>query len=103
MSNASTHRGNLSPQFPGQETACKRPGQKNSLPSQKDISDKDIRRQCCIRREISHIRPEDFLPILCAQWPAKCELFSKIVADCELWRLYREKAAEAFCKADGTI
>jgi len=70
-------------------------------PSRRDTSDRGIRHRRYIGRGLSDIRPEDLLPILCAQWPARCELFSTIVADCELWRIYREKAAEVFCKEDG--
>ena len=53
-----------------------------------------------IERGPAHIHPEDYLPVIKTLSPSLYGPLSKVVEDCELWPIFRQKAAQDFCKGD---
>lgn len=55
-----------------------------------------------IERRLDETSPEAFLKVIQAVAPSAYEPLSRVLADHELWMIFREKAAETFCKADAS-
>lgn len=53
-----------------------------------------------ISPEIANIHPADYMPVVQSLLPSKHELFLEVLADDELYQIFRQKAAEAFCKGE---